>query len=871
MRRLLAAAFTSSLILSAAPAEAFDFSALLPPTFAEVFSAAEEYERVCGPVAMLGAVDEARCESLAAQVIEDDIAALRESGALVEGLEHMLGRTQLGAAATRVTDVDGELNRESTETAQHRSIRGWTRYRDIYSCEEYVYKRFQVVRDFEVDVEANANTTMAVLDRAFADDGRGIGSLLSAARPLGGAEGEIFAADQPVYEQANSPRVYRDWGRYVTAPRNDFFDLTNEQIRASAAHSELDDAFLRAGREGTYTYAESGGWRIHENRYQQLRTTPVSTLAFFHDKRRAFRRFIAEREVARQRLLRYAPGVDTALIRDVPRSSTPDASVGQALDALALCMSFAFVNDPAIALDCPGLPPGSCEAFRGAAAREIEEGRSHYCSVEQNDVVHAVMNEFHSYNVELGRLMNEAEAIGCTDGTRRWYSPTGACDWSPEDFISDVASLATAEGVTVSVRMEQERARCVDHVEPGDWRTLIWGNEDGDAYRYFTHTGQVRLNEYVQQPADALLSAADLDQFFARDAQSDIVRLEALDQFADELAQLPANGRPRLQITGSGGDERQHELGIPFTDNDVVAAGYNYAYDVGLIDTVQVGGLRDSRDGDVFDPVADEFDAERPLCRPHPHVAAHFDAFIEGFGHSEDVLNVNLDARVHQSDRSGYMEYRAMLDVEVLDTDIVPPFAADGSVRGAYEWNITSGEGSRSWGFLRADIPIGGSFPLTLTVLGTGTVGARWNVDAHAGLRTDDDGCLSAGLGGSVELVPYGTLSAEGRAGIGYPGLSGGAYVEVDVLEVSLPIEGEVELGAYADGDGEVTIRGSVGLDVTSMSGAAGVYVEALFWDKKWGVDWSGSTIADTTFWEGDYTYSFDFWRAVTCLVEDCA
>ena len=867
----LTALLTTSILALASPAAAFDFSSFVPE-FRDVFDARELFQHECGALSMwFGDPDQARCESLAAQIIEEDIEALRDSGTLIRDLEHMAGRTGDGATV-RIQDVDGTLNERSTETHEHRRMRGWSAYDDIYSCEEYLYKRFQTVRDFGIDVEANANTPMVALENAFADDG-GLGSILSDGAVLTGWGGATFDADQVPYSQADSPRVYRDRGSYVTAPRNDFFGLSDEELRAGAAHSRLTEGFLRDGREGTYTYANSGGWRIHEYRYAALRDTPASTLAYFRDRRLEFTRFLTERERARQHLLRYAPGVDTTLIRGVPRSTTPTATVAEAAGSLAECVAITEILDPALALDCPGLPPEDCEFFRGAAMREIEEGRSVYCSTEQQNLVHALMNDFELYNVQLGELLDGAEALGCTDGTVRWYSPIGPCDWSPEDFIHDVGSLTTVDGLPVAAKMEAERGRCLDYVtEPAQWGDLVWGDAEGASYRYFSDAAQVRDNDWVIARADGRLSPSDLHEFFGRAAQTDQLRLAAVAEFADEIADLPEHRRPRLQSTGSGGDRWSQDLGIPFVDDgDVVAAGYNYAYDVGLIDAEHVSGLRTARDGASFDPVADPFDADRPLCRPHPHVSAHFDAYVQGFGVDADVLNVNLDARVHQDERPDHVAYRAMLDVEVLGIDVVAPFDSEGSARSSYEWNITSGESERSARFMNSYIPIGGSFPVTLNVRGTGTVGAEWNVQAGTGLRTDEDGCLTAALTGNVEVTPFGSLSAKGRAGIGYPGLSGGAYVEVDLLRIDLPISGDLELDAYADGDGEVTIRGDVSLDVTSMSGSAGVYVEALFWDKKWGVDWAGTRLAEATLWSADYSYSFDFWRAVSCLVAECA
>ena len=165
---------------------------------------------------------------------------------------------------------------------------------------------------------------------------------------------------------------------------------------------------------------------------------------------------------------------------------------------------------------------------------------------------------------------------------------------------------------------------------------------------------------------------------------------------------------------------------------------------------------------------------------------------------------------------------------------------------------------------MRVPIPVGGPFPVTMNLLGVGTVGARWDVNAHGGLRTGEDGCLAAELGASAQLTPYGTLSAEGRAGIGYPGIGGGAYAAVDLLHVEIPVSGSVEVDVGFDGgelNGEVTIAGDVDLDVSTLSGEVGLYLEALTYEKKWGQTFAGEELVDASLLDIDYSYSATFWE----------
>ena len=959
-------------LLVAVPASAF-FNPLpsLPGPDSAAFDAETAWEvqrrTQCTAIhAMLG-LNVDLCARAASQQIQRELRELEANGVLEVDLEHMTARTSAGSDGERLTNVRGHSDRTSTRTASHATEQDWASYDDIWSCEEYVYKRFQQVRDFQISVEANANDIMTVARDAFERDG--IGFALANGRELTGRNGQTFPDDQPAQEAVTNPLVGEIWGTWLTTPRNDFYDLTSEQIEAVAAHSSLTSSELWDGRYGTWTYVSpEAGWDLHADRYDALQDVQHSTLRFFYDQRQAFRAFIAQRERHRETLLFHAPGTRTSLVEDLPADVDPELTSDRALDSLYLCLHASLQRDcierPLEDLTCgeDEVPPGFGGDPRfGADGREDYEGDPRFgggygepgfggepgsgepcgprevrdpaaeeafcdqidavgnpitmsrmrglsgngeeladsgCRGQYEAAVTALRVEMHSYNVQLGEWMERADAMGCTEGTTRYWSPTSVCDWAPEDFIQDVSALVTMDGASYADRMEQERVRCQQtvHDDSALWaidrdrplQLKSFAARGVQIYKYFEGGDALRarggdadcsaerlgelLGEAEVRVGDGTFTAEDMDVFLGRAQTTLEVQLEAAGCAADAISAMEAQHRPRLQTTGSGGRVSRHDLNIPFVDGDadVISAGYNYAYDLGLIDAEHVSGLRTRRgpDGSVFDPEADRYREDRPFCQPHPHFAVHFDAYADGFGTSNDILNVNFDARARQ-DRAdaNLIRYSHLANVEILGSDIVPAEhrRSDETINLTHTWNLTRGEERESVDIYETSIPIGGAFPVTLGVKLVGTIGAAWSVDAETRFGRDDEGCFEVNLGTGASVQPFGELSAEGRVGLGVPGLSGGAYVSVDLLTVRLPMEGELTL-RLTDVDSEIGIRGDIDLTVDTLSGEVGLYVEALLWEKKWGKSWPSIPLVDVELLGIDYTYPVEFWELIVPL-----
>ena len=674
-------------VVASAPAHAFDFSNLFPPPEVHVISDAVVWAERCTPLHAFLGLNTELCAEIGDRMIEDELDDLAAQGLLREDLEHLTDRVSGRPEGQRLLNRAGHVTVLPTLTGEHLIERSYDGYDDIYSCREYVYKRFQQVRDFQIDVAANAMDGMGIAELAFAPGG--LGATLADGVSLRGRNGQIFLNDQPNYARHLTPLVFRDYGSYATAPRSDFYDLTDEEIAAAVAYSDLRAEDLRAGREGDYTYDRAAGWALHADRYAALADVPHGTLRYFYEKRVAFQRHLSARQAQVDTLLFYVPEADTTRIGAIPGTTVPGQTEGEAVAALEECIG------PPVCVR--GGHYDTCSyAFSNWRAENERTGRGRDCIEEHQNLEHVLKTNLDAANRTLAEGLLDAREMGCMDWTRRFYSPVGVCDWSPEDFFEDVAGIQTAAGDTLSARMQDEQNRCTERIDdPSLWYDFA----RGEGYRYFTDTRQALVDPQtpLRQRADGVFSASDVERYLTRMSNSDRVIIDAQGEFADELRRMPAERRPTLQATGSGGDSVSRSLDIPFVDSDfaTLAAGYNYAYDVGVVDAVRVDGLVRNRGGDVFDRPADAYDEDNPLCRPHPHASAHFDAWVSGFDSSYDVLNVNFDGRVYQDADPEFLAYRSIVDLEVLGVDIAPAAAdQNGRQRTHAEWNITTGQPS---------------------------------------------------------------------------------------------------------------------------------------------------------------------------------
>jgi hypothetical protein len=156
----------------------------------------------------------------------------------------------------------------------------------------------------------------------------------------------------------------------------------------------------------------------------------------------------------------------------------------------------------------------------------------------------------------------------------------------------------------------------------------------------------------------------------------------------------------------------------------------------------------------------------------------------------------------------------------------------------------------------------------TRTVV-TGVVGLDWDIDVTAGARNDTNECFELVAGGDITLTPYLSLSATGKAGPDLYLVSAGAYVNVELLGMKLPMKGGIELTS-ADGFSSVKADVSMDIDVTftTSGGSVGVYVEALSWEERWGYDWEGAT-TNVNLYDQDYSWRTEIWDGV-CSVMSC-
>jgi hypothetical protein len=857
---LLLAATLAGLCAQPLEAEAFPY---LPPSPGDLVVPINDFESQClSPAAQFAALFDDTladsCAEMAEQMIQDDVEALDAQG-LLENLESIRHYTR-DTTAERIS-TPGVQRRVHERSAEQWLQMSWDFWDDIMSCDEYVYKRFFDVSEFMRIADEYAGDPMAYMDIAF--DG-GLGSSLATAEGFLDNEGLWWPEDQPRFVggleasyQTLHPNGLPQW---TFAPKNDFFDLSFEERSAVAAHSDLTTGLLYSGYYGDYTQSFGGGWTLHQERYEALQAEPVATLSYFHDVRDEFVAFRDRRRRMVDEFSFYFPGEATHLV-DMDPEGDDDEIIAPAYEPIEfLPVSYSEAQDDFY----------TCLMANDRSFRDLEDLNSPVCSLQRAAYKQMVRHELNRMNIEFGLWLTRAESMGCLEGAVVYDSPVGVCDWSPADFLEDVAvTLQTCEGgacVPVADRMEQERATCVGAAP--DWLTLIYGDEDGVAYRYYASSA-----DYVAQPqpirtaadADFFLSVADVDLYMERLTDEVNYKIEALD---DTVATLERGNWPKLQYTASKQWSERSDLGIPGVDWDQIAAGYSYAYDVGLIDRRLVEGLEHDRE--------DDFDSDRPLCNPHPHVAAHFDAWGEAFGASVDAAEFNLDARVFEEEDAYFWSTR--LDFSLIGVDLFTPICEGACQEGEGELQINqpyniSSTPERLERPLVPDVRVPfvlAGIPMSTRTEVTGVVGLDWDIDVIAGGRDDEDenDCFEFVAGADLTLTPWVSLSATGKAGPDLYLVSAGAYVNVELLGVRLPMKGGIELSTVDFS----SVTADVGVDIdvifTTLEGSVGLYVEALSWEERWGFDWDGLTTTVNVY-NQDYRWRSEIWDGV-CSVMSC-
>lgn len=120
----------------------------------------------------------------------------------------------------------------------------------------------------------------------------------------------------------------------------------------------------------------------------------------------------------------------------------------------------------------------------------------------------------------------------------------------------------------------------------------------------------------------------------------------------------------------------------------------------------------------------------------------------------------------------------------------------------------------------------------------------------------------ASGMNFGLSFEPYVKATATGKAGLTLKLATAGLYIEVDIIKLSFPVEGELNL-ITVPAARLVAAKGNVGIDfvINTLDGAFGGFVQALNEEESWEFgSWEGYELLRTTLFEhsfpiGAFTY----------------
>lgn len=420
------------------------------------------------------------------------------------------------------------------------------------------------------------------------------------------------------------------------------------------------------------------------------------------------------------------------------------------------------------------------------------------------------------------------------DGRRYDYT---ACDWSPDDFI---AQFMAASEANVAERYEQ----CTQ--SPLAFGFSLYAS----GYDRFTYqdcpSGSVR-NRSIGETSFADETRVEAAILTVSGAEDRVLACQVSEAIAGD-----DEARMRLNYT----DGQRREFGDP----DWFAAGYEWTYDIGLIET-----------------------SEGELCNVNPHAEAGVRAFYELRNRGEEeIAAAELDLNARRGAKR--------LDVVVLGNDLVQLSGETDGVSTprlhSYTWTASrSTERDVTLADFNFSIP---AIPANIGVGAGAAVGFEGSIEASFGelardrgqTQTNDDGDACYVFGGEItgELRPYANANAFVSAAFGFDKwgvtLEGGIQANVVLVEAALPVSAGMSLTTAPDfSDTEFGMHFDVDFELSSLDGDVVAYAEGGIgtWSKRWEkelFEFNGFTRTFPLI-DASSTYDFEVWAGV-CDVVDC-
>ncbi|MFN3197609.1 MAG: hypothetical protein ACE366_04165 [Bradymonadia bacterium] len=430
--------------------------------------------------------------------------------------------------------------------------------------------------------------------------------------------------------------------------------------------------------------------------------------------------------------------------------------------------------------------------------------------------------------------LRQADLDGCLDIDSSLDRQNGEydynrCDWAPSDLPTQVQRV-------MEPKLKFARQLCETHYPPA---------EAEHGYTYRTLYGS-RIESGQNPFADSFYMRRYLEKM--------------RDQTRYYLGQFDAdtrnsNGEPNVPNWNRAYGERW-----VWGDEDIAAAEFGYHAEWGLSD----GAVRNTCD------VNPQFDVGG-------NITGHI------FGKEKDVVRAlaAFDLRRNRRELDFELFGRDYLNYNWERSGNVNPSFAGTSLNEDIHWDtVRSYEKCKT--FVIAAVPISVCGELS------GRVGFDFDLSAYAGERIQGTNACEPNATASITARPFATVDAIGSGGVGVSGLSGGVYVSVNLLDMSLPAELNASVNAPHDttqrlADIEVSVDGSAELELSSLAGEAGGYVEfprvcIPFTSKCVGgrynksfFDWDRALHTTFDLFDFEWNLSIDVWQQICGLPDfDC-
>lgn len=434
----------------------------------------------------------------------------------------------------------------------------------------------------------------------------------------------------------------------------------------------------------------------------------------------------------------------------------------------------------------------------------------------------------------IGPIARSAVATAIHGGRAHDFT---ACDWAPNDFIAQF--VAASEG-NVTERYEA----CAQSPLAFGFSLYASGH---DVFEYQDCPSGVVRNRTISQSRfrDEVRVATSLG--VVSGAEDRVLACEV-------SAALAGQDESRMRLNYTDGQRRE------FGDPNWFAAGYEWTYDIGLIES-----------------------SEGELCNVNPHAEAGVRAFYELRNRGEqEIAAAELDLNARRGAKR--------LDVIVLGNDLVNLSGESDGVSSPRLYNYTwttsrSVEQDVTLADFNFSIP---SVPANIGVGAGASVGFEGSVSASFGELQRDRGQTHTTAGGdrcyvfggeiTGELRPYANANAFVSAAFGFDKwgvtLEGGIQANVVLIEAALPVSAGMALTTAPDfSDIQFDMNFDVDFELSSLDGNVVAYAEGGIgaWSKRWESELFAFNGFTRTFplIDAGSSYDFEVWAGV-CEHVDC-